>query len=171
MELKGVIGLDLGTTCGWAYTTDQLRIHPALSGEWKLEPPAYAGGGMRFLLFRQRLQDLLRHFEYQCAIYFEEVRRHKGVHAAHMYGGWMAVLGEVCEDRDVPYASLKIADVKRRATGKGNAKKPAMMAAAEKKWGLEGPGGPDWKVLENQADALWILATGLAKLAGTQLDL
>ncbi len=86
----------------------------------------------------------------------EEVRRHMGVDAAHAYGGALAVVTAWCEANGVPYEGLPVATIKKHATGKGNAKKDAMMNAAALKW--------PHIVLEddNHADALLIghLASG-----------
>ena len=61
--------------------------------------------------------------------WFEEVRAHKGVDAAHVYGGLMATLQAWSEDKGVPCAGVPVGVIKKFATGKGNANKEAMMAA------------------------------------------
>ena len=63
------------------------------------------------------------------AICFEEVRRHAGTDAAHVYGGLMATLTAWAELRGVPYQGVPVGTIKRHATGKGNADKEAMIAA------------------------------------------
>jgi Holliday junction resolvasome RuvABC endonuclease subunit len=55
-----------------------------------------------------------------------------------------------CEERKIPYEGIPVATIKKHATGKGNAKKDAMMEAARARWpsvALED---------DNHADALWI---------------
>jgi Holliday junction resolvasome RuvABC endonuclease subunit len=66
------------------------------------------------------------------AIGYEEVRRHRGVSAAHVYGGIVATLQQVCEARGLPYRAIPVGTVKKIATGKGNADKDAMIAAAKR---------------------------------------
>ena len=64
-------------------------------------------------------------------VYFEEVRRHAGVDAAHVYGGLMATLTAWCEAHGVAYAGVPVGTIKKHATGKGNADKAAMVAAMQ----------------------------------------
>jgi hypothetical protein len=121
-----LLALDLGTTTGWA-----LRSHDNLvtSGTVSFRPGRFDGGGMRYLRFTNWLGELDRHNGFS-AIYFEEVRRHVGTDAAHVYGGLMATLTAWAELRGVPYQGVPVGTIKRHATGKGNANKDAMMAAA-----------------------------------------
>jgi Holliday junction resolvasome RuvABC endonuclease subunit len=86
-------------------------------------------------------------------VYFEEVRRHLGTDAAHVYGGCLATVTAFCERRGIPYAGIPVGTVKKAATGKGNADKGAVLAAARARW-------PDQDIADhNQADALWVLGT------------
>ncbi len=62
-------------------------------------------------------------------VYFEEVRRHTGVDAAHAYGGFWAHLTAWCEHRNIPYQGVPVGTIKKHATGRGNAGKAAMIAA------------------------------------------
>jgi Holliday junction resolvasome RuvABC endonuclease subunit len=84
------------------------------------------------------------------AVYFEEVRRHMGVHAAHAYGGFLATLTAWCEHHAIPYSGVPVGTIKRRATGKGNASKVEMMTAMR----VLGHTPTD----DNEADALALLA-------------
>jgi hypothetical protein len=176
-RIDTVIGLDLGTNCGYAYTNN-LKIHPTLSGVWNLAPHkrGLEGGGMRFVRFRQNLLELIRCSENRCAVFFEEVKRHgiqqkKGsvqvtpqTKSAQVYGGFMYMLAAVCDEHDIPYQGLGVGEIKKSATGKGNASKERMMGEAQRKWGLHGQAGPEWDPEENQADALWILYCGMREL-------
>ncbi len=91
-----VLALDLGTTAGWALRTPDDYTS---SGTVLLKHSRYDGGGMRFLRFRRWLEDLDQDAGPIEAIYFEEVRRHVGTDAAHIYGGLLAVLSAWCEER------------------------------------------------------------------------
>jgi crossover junction endodeoxyribonuclease RuvC len=123
---KRVLGLDLGTKCGWATAYEDGSCISA--GVWNLSIGRFEGGGMRYLRFRQMLTSVLDGVKQVC---YEEVRRHAGTTAAHVYGGLMAVLTEECERRSIPYGTVTVGALKKYATGKGNAGKPAMIAAAE----------------------------------------
>lgn len=163
---KRVIGLDLGTSCGYAWTDDG-KVRGFHSGVYDLKPSRHEGGGMRFLRFQHRLVDLLQDRDggSDCIVFYEEVRRHMGTDAAHVYGGLLAMLQSECEEHGIPYRGIPVGTIKKRATGRGNASKEDMRCAAtaafsaSDKWGL---------VDENQADALWVLQCGLDELAGNR---
>ncbi len=100
-------------------------------GTLDLRSRRFEGGGMRFLRFRQWLTEIKSAAETLEAIYFEEVRAHRGVDAAHVYGGLVATLTAWAEHRDVPYAGVPVGTWKRDLTGKGNADKATVMAAVQ----------------------------------------
>ena len=141
-----LLALDLGTTTGWA-----LRGHDCLitSGTASFRPGRFDGGGMRYLRFSNWLTEIDRLSGPISAIWFEEVRRHAGTDAAHIYGGLMATLTAWAELRGVPYQGVPVGTIKLHATGKGNASKEAMIAAAKAK-GFS-------PVDDNEADAIAIL--------------
>jgi crossover junction endodeoxyribonuclease RuvC len=150
-----ILAIDPGTRCGWCVRHDERRID---AGTWELAPRRYEGAGMRYLRLRAVLRELLDGVKPE-AVAFEQVRRHMGVEAAHVYGGIVAVVMEECESRKIPYHGIAVQDVKKTATGKGNAKKDAMIAAANERWGLT-LGAKD----ENEADARWIAETAAREL-------
>ena len=121
-----VLALDLGTQTGWA-----LRGHDGTgtSGTVAFRHDRFSGGGMRFLKFKRWLGDMLEAAGAIDAVYFEEVRRHLGVDAAHAYGGFLAHLTAWCEHQGIAYEGVPVGTIKRHATGRGNANKAAMMAA------------------------------------------
>jgi len=121
-----VLALDLGTTTGWA-----LRGHDGLitSGTVCFKPRRFDGGGMRYLRFTNWLTEIDRISGPISAIWFEEVRRHAGTDASHIYGGLMATLTAWAELRGVPYEGVPIGTIKRHVAAKGNADKAAVMAA------------------------------------------
>lgn len=123
-----VLALDLGTRTGWALAGGRpFKPSVVASGSMDFRPRRFEGGGMRFLRFRRWLTELKQ--SGVDAIYFEEVRRHMGVDAAHCYGGFLAILGAWCEQHSIPYAGIPVGTIKKHATGKGNAGKPEMIAA------------------------------------------
>jgi hypothetical protein len=143
---RTILALDLGTTTGWA-----LRGVGGLitSGTASFKPRRYDGGGMRYLRFTNWLTELDRLSGPVEAIWYEEVRNHKGVDASHVYGGLMATLTAWAELRGVPYQGVPVGTIKRHATGHGNANKQAMIDAARKR----GFSPAD----DNEADAIAIL--------------
>lgn len=151
MTAPVAVGIDPGTRCGWAIRRSPTSID---SGVWNLAPRRHEGGGMRFLRMRKCLREILD-AETVTVVAYEEVRRHMGVDAAHIYGGIVAVISEECEARGIPYVGVPVGTVKKLATGKGNAKKPAMIESANARW----PGSPAC-LDDNEADARWIAEAG-----------
>lgn len=121
-----IVALDLGTTTGWAVGNKAAHA----SGVWDLSGSRYSGGGMRFVHFRARLEELLAAYPRITAVYYEEVRRHRGTDAAHVYGGMQAILTEWCESKGIPYEGVPVGEIKKSWTGKGNADKEAMISEA-----------------------------------------
>ncbi len=150
-----ILALDLGTTTGWA-----LRGHDGLitTGTVCFRPGRFDGGGMRYLRFTNWLTEIDRLSGPVEAIWFEEVRRHAGTDAAHVYGGLMATLTAWAELRGVPYEGVPVGTIKRFATGKGNANKDAMIAAAR----ARGFSPAD----DNEADAIAILMWAIETKGG-----
>ncbi len=55
-----------------------------------------------------------------------------------------------CELEGLPWSAVHLALLKKHVTGKGNAKKPDMQAAAKARWGVS--------LQEDEADAVWAAA-------------
>lgn len=137
-----ILAIDPGTHCGWAVWQDGRIL---ASGTWDLSSRRHEGGGMRLLRFERHLNEALRDVN---LIAYEEVRRHLGTDAAHIYGaltGEIQKKGEVC---GIPYYAIPVGTIKKFATGKGNADKAKMVAAGEKLWGEALP--------EDETDARFI---------------
>ncbi|WP_363799826.1 hypothetical protein ABU614_06850 [Lysobacter firmicutimachus] len=149
-----ILALDLGTSLGWALRFTGLVI----SGTEHFKLGRFEGGGMRYLRFARWLDEARAFAGPFEAVYFEEVRRHRGVDAAHAYGGFLAQLTAWCEQYGIPYQGVPVGTIKKFATGKGNADKAAMVAAAEQR----GHHPKD----DNEADALallyWAVVQGTA---------
>ena len=152
MSARVLLAIDPGTACGWALRG---AAGVVASGVWNLRGGRYEGGGMRFLRLRGFLDAAFAATPFQ-EVAFEEVRRHMGVDAAHIYGGVVATLSAFCEEKKIPYQGIHWATVKKLATGKGNADKAAMLEAARRQW----PGHEF--VDDNEADARWIAEAAAA---------
>ena len=127
MTLKTILALDLGTTTGWALRDQAWSI---THGFVSFKPQRFEGGGMRFLRFKRWLTEIKATNEHGIdAVYFEEVRRHLGVDAAHVYGGLMATLTSWCEHHQIPYEGVPVGTIKRHISGKGNASKDEVIKA------------------------------------------
>ena len=160
--MTDILFLDLGTNCGWARATETDK-QPRAHGVIKLAPSRFASAGTRFTKFRDFLTITARSGPGSPVkrIVFEEVRRHRGTDAAHIYGGLLAILQTFCLDHGFEYEGLPVGTIKKHVAGKGNAGKPEMIAAVQKS-GF--PLGRD----DNEADAIGIGLTWLAQHAGAR---
>lgn len=150
-----VLALNFGTTTGWA---TQLAGGQIESGTTSFRTSRYDGGGMRYLRFRGWLDGFAADSAGIAAIYFEEVRRHIGTDAAHLYGGFLATLTAWREQRGIPYQGVPVGSIKRHVTGKGNADKSAVIAAIR----ARGFHPAD----DNEADAIAILLWAIETRGG-----
>lgn len=145
-----LLAIDLGTQTGWALC----QGNTITSGSQCFKPQRFEGGGMRFLRFRRWLNEILAVGDIH-AIYFEEVRRHAGVDAAHAYGGFMGQLTSWCEQHHIPYQGVPVGTIKKHATGKGNAGKGDVIAAVKARG--------HHPIDDNEADALALLHWAMAQ--------
>lgn len=118
-----LLAIDLGTKLGWATKSSAGEN----SGVANFASDRFSGGGMRYLKFEKWLQDLPT----VTTVCFEEVRRHRGTDAAHVYGGLLAVLTSWCEKNNIPYQGVPVGTIKKHWTGNGNAGKNLMISKAE----------------------------------------
>jgi hypothetical protein len=150
-----ILALDLGTATGYA-----LRGRDGLivSGTATFRPNRFEGGGMRYLRFADWLVELAMRSHGLGSLLFEEVRRHAGTDAAHVYGGFLATLTRWCEEHEVPYQGVPVGTIKRHIAGRGNASKDEVIAAVR----ALGFSPAD----DNEADALAILHWAMSTQGG-----
>ncbi len=156
--MKRILALDPATVTGFCVGTSSMHV----SGVWNLSPRRFDGGGMRFVKLEARLNEILKAYGSLDAVFYEEVRRHKGVDAAHIYGGLIGKIGEWCEQHEIPYEALPVGEIKKNWTGNGSAGKKAMMAEAQRR-------GFDPQD-DNEADAIAIFDLGLERLGEQKLS-
>lgn len=152
---RTLLALDLGTTTGWALSNKHGRI---MSGTAHFRPRRFEGGGMRYLRFERWLNETRDVSGEINAVYFEEVRRHLGVDAAHAYGGFLGHLSAWCEHHKIPYQGVPVGAIKKHVTGKGNAGKQAVIDAV-RALGFD-------PIDDNEADALALLQWVLSQHGG-----
>lgn len=147
-----ILALDLATHCGFAHSC-------GLSGVWDLNVKKDESKGMRLIRFRGKLNEVHR------AVGIDLVLFETGVSYGAKHASGVLVQAELqgvlklwCEDLSIDYRSYTPSEIKKHATGKGNAKKDIMLAAAQAKW-------PGITIKDdNHADALWILDYGTITL-------
>lgn len=147
-----ILALDLGTKTGWCLGSAGKVI---ASGVMNLKPNRYDSAGMRFINFRSTLNRLKNAYPSVTRIVYEEVRRHQGTDAAHVYGGLLAIMQAFALDHGLEYEGHTVQAIKTFATGKGNAGKPAMLATV-REWGHK-------PTDDNEADAIVLCRMVLAQ--------
>lgn len=143
--MRTILALDLGTKTGWAIKTE---IEEITSGSQSFHSKRHEGAGMRYLKFKRWLEQMIESNGIT-EVYYEEVRRHVGTDAAHVYGGLQSQLQVICVEKGIPFSSVPVGTIKKSATNKGNASKEQMVEAARQ-------AGFDPKD-DNQADAIHLL--------------
>ncbi|WP_341792989.1 hypothetical protein [Rickettsia endosymbiont of Ceutorhynchus obstrictus] len=119
------------------------------------KPNKFEGSGMVFLRFKKWLVDLKNSEGGFDEVYFEAVRSHKGIDAAHKYGGFLAHLTAFCEHHQIAYKGVPVGTIKKHITGKGNANKYDVIDAIKDK-GFN-------PVDDNEADSLALMDYVLVK--------
>jgi Holliday junction resolvasome RuvABC endonuclease subunit len=119
-----VLSLDPATNTGWVLTRYTSGEQPLVfnHGTYEMKQHRFEGGGMRHLRFRRWLTELLHDAQPELVV-FEEVPSHRGVHAAHLYGGITTNIMQTCDELGFTYAGVPVGTWKRLGIGAGNASK------------------------------------------------
>lgn len=157
-----VLALDVGTSTGWAARDGRGAV---TSGRERFDVRRNESTGMRVLRFRAWLRetlDLLR----PALVVYERPVLHRKQHKGQPVGFQLeAALILELEDRGIEYTAPTAAEVKRAATGKGNAGKLAVANAMEERWAHYAvPVGFDPKRGDDEADALAVLVCALDEI-------
>lgn len=122
-----LLALDLGTNCGWAVAKRDGRMDYGTQVF-----PVKGRPGARWAAFRAWLSKTITDCDIHVA-YYEDVRRHLGTDAAHVYGGFLAMVEMVCAQHRVRLVKVGVGQAKKVWTGNGRAKKADMITAANKR--------------------------------------
>lgn len=149
-----ILAIDPATLTGWAHSD-------GLSGTWDLNILRDESADMRLVRFRGKLNEIHREVGVELVVY-EAVRFAPGGGALVVAGEVQAIIKLWAHDAIVPYCGLSSTEIKKHATGSGNANKAKMLMAAEQKWPDRFKRPKDSMPDDNEIDAMWIL--DLAKL-------
>jgi Holliday junction resolvasome RuvABC endonuclease subunit len=138
-----ILAIDPGTKCGFAHSC-------GISGTWDLSVRRDESAGMRLIRLRGKLTEILED-EGVDILVFEANRNMKFGHAIRVSGEIQGVLQVWAIDKEVEYRAYSATELKKHATGKGNAGKDIMLAYAAKKWPKK-----EFKD-DNEVDAVWLL--------------
>lgn len=115
-----VLALDIATKTGWKTKT--------ASGVWDLTPNRGESSGMRLVRFKAKLIELAGLEDINLISYERPAGMHKSsiMVASEMVG----ILKELCVYLNIELACYSATQIKKFATGKGNANKETMIKAA-----------------------------------------
>ena len=139
-----ILAIDIGTKTGWSMLH---RDGTVKGGTRHFRPKKSESQALRWSRFRDWLRVMLDDVH---VVYYEDVKAHAGVLAAHAYGGYLAILEMNCLGRNIPCNPVGVGVIKKHWTGKGNADKETMVNEAKRR-GFS-------PVDDNHADALAILS-------------
>ncbi len=152
---RALLAIDPGSICGWAVRTSAGVV---ASGVWNLAPRRGDSPGIRYLKLRSRLTDVKDRFPGLDVVAVEQAH-HRGGAATEYAIGIVTHVQSWCAEVGVEHLVVHGRHVKKLATGRGNADKAAIIAAAERRW-------PGWSpATDDEADARWIAEAAAHELA------
>lgn len=115
-----LLSLDIATTTGWKTKTT--------SGTWLLKPNRGESESMRVVRFKSKVREMIDLENITIIAYERPAGMHKGsiMVASEMVG----VLKDLCVEKGIDLCCHSASEIKKFATGKGNAGKPQMITAA-----------------------------------------
>lgn len=157
-----ILGLDLGSTTGWAVWNNG-NIH---SGIWVLATQrelalqrCYRGDrnlDLRFARLLHHLREAVSQHAIE-AISFEDIQFQSSRAQTQLWASLRAAVWAVASDRGLAVACVATGTLKKFATGRGDATKEAMaaaLAALRPPWARE-------TLSHDEIDALWVLRWAL----------
>lgn len=140
-----LLSLDPATICGWAYADGASQSW----GSWDLSTKRDESTGMKLFRLKSKLNEIAAQgidlLVFEAARNAAPMMQGALVHQAKMQG----VIELWAQERGIQYRGYSPTEIKKHATGKGNANKDRMIETARNKFGTV--------IDDNAADALWLL--------------
>lgn len=124
LPVAATLALDLGTALGFALVCKDGKIK---HGAREFSPKN--GRGQRWESFRIWLAETIHENGIQ-HIAYEDVKRHSGTIAAHVYGGFLAVVEMIADRYSVTMHAYGVGAIKSNWAGDGRADKETMVKMA-----------------------------------------
>lgn len=141
-----VLAIDPATKCGWAHSS-------GIGGTWDISVRRDESAGMRLIRLRGKLNEVMANAGVTLCVYEAARNAAPKMQGALVVGAMLqSVITVWCEDNKIEYRGFSPSEIKKYATGKGNAGKEDMLSAAITRW-------PQIEFADhNHADAQWMLA-------------
>ena len=136
-----ILAIDPASELGWA-------ISDNVYGVWDLHTRKDESMGMKLLRLKAKLNEIHSTEEIDVIVYERPGGQHKLpiIHQSKL----IAVIEMWCDENCIEYRAYSASEIKKFATGKGNANKQSMIDSAKEKYGYVGHN-------DNEADALHLL--------------
>jgi len=132
-----IIAIDPGIKTGWAR-------NDGINGVDDFSTRSRESKGLRYLRFQKWLSEVCQGCD--VVVYEKPIHRHYAAMRSH--SNFEGVLIAFCEDQGIQYKDYSPGEIKKHATGKGNANKAKMIETARERFGNI--------IDDNHADALWL---------------
>jgi len=144
-SMMNVAAFDQATRCGVAFQHSGMPFQVEL---WDLKIKSKESQGMKWIRFEARLRKFLESNQIKVLAY--ELPSGRNINPIIHSSKLIAIIEKVSVEMGIEYLELSASEIKKFATGNGNANKALMIESAKTVWGYEGND-------DNEADALHIL--------------
>jgi len=156
-EIRCIAAFDLATKCGWSVWEKDKPEDDLTSGVWDLSLKPMESSGVRILNFAARLRQLYVTYPDIQMIVWEDVQFVKHRLAYKVHCELAGKLQEWALNTKLEHGGLSVGEIKKHATGKGNASKAMMLEAAVRRW-------PEVTFKDdNEVDARWVAETAIRR--------
>jgi Holliday junction resolvasome RuvABC endonuclease subunit len=141
-----VLAIDPGANCGFAMSDSGERI---AVGTWDLSTRRDESAGMKLLRLESKLVETMKAGPVDLLVY-ETPANHTYPLALISHAKYIGVIERFCTKHKINYRGYAPKEIKKFATGNGNAGKPLVIEAVRKRFGYDGDDN-------NEADAIALL--------------
>lgn len=142
-----ILALDPAEICGWA-------IDKNLYGIWNLKIKRDESSGMKLVKFKAKINEICNLMNIELIVFERPGGRFKNDIISH--AKFQAIIEDYCLSNNIQYKGYSSKEIKKFASGKGNANKNEMVEAAKKKFNYEGED-------HNEADAICLLNLAISE--------
>lgn len=139
-----ILAFDPAEKFGWAIGDKDSNQH----GMWDFKLKRDENFAFKLIRFKEKLTTMYNAEKPDFIVY----ERVSGINSAAIasHSKFVAIIEVFCTENDIPFKGYSATEIKKHATGKGNAKKQDMLKVAIRKYGYRGAD-------DNVADAICLL--------------
>jgi Holliday junction resolvasome RuvABC endonuclease subunit len=122
-----ILAIDPAATAGWCTQS--------ASGIWNLKPKSYESNGMKFIKMRAAIDEIVKAEGITFIAYEKPSGRH--FNGIRSHANFEGIIVAYCEEHGIDYKDFAAKEIKKFATGNGNAGKPLMISSCKEKYGFD----------------------------------